>query len=164
MRSDVCQSPLQYPVKCGFIARRQFRLQPVGAEAYPKSGSGGELARIQSNHWYKPLLVPDGRTQIEYKVADSLQSVFDQRNRLPQLTAELVDGAFLQIEGHDLGVKLQNNKVVADLVVKVLGQPASLLLVCVAQFGRNDLRTVFRQCSSLLQSLPLGGSMFGVAG
>ncbi|MGD1096487.1 MAG: hypothetical protein ABSB35_31400 [Bryobacteraceae bacterium] len=110
------------------------------------------------------MLVPDGRTQIEYKVADSLQSVFDQRNRLPQLTAELVDGAFLQIEGHDLGVKLQNNKVVADLVVKVLGQPASLLLVCVAQFGRNDLRTVFRQCSSLLQSLPLGGSMFGVAG
>src|SRR5580698_7918948 len=117
----------------------QFGAQSPGAEAGSQSRAGGELACIEPNRGNEALLVPDCGSQVEYEVTNALQGVIDEGNRFPQFSRQAANLALLQVEFNDLGVELEHDEVVADLVVKILGQLAPLLFVGVTHFDQQIL-------------------------
>src|ERR1043166_2201399 len=89
MGDDIGKRPLKHLVQGCLATRGQLSLHPGGVKPNLDSGSLGELARVESNRWYKALLVPHRRAQIKSKMPDTLQGMLDQSHRFFQFPPEL---------------------------------------------------------------------------
>src|ERR1051326_8220176 len=94
----------------------------------------------------------------------ALESMLDKRDRLFKFARKLAGIAFLQVERNDFGIELQDNQVMADLVVKVLGEAPPFLLVGFPKLNRELLGPPLSLADALAKLVPLRHGVLRIAG